>query len=572
MNKVVHVITSLSFLWLILSFMSHKQFHAEEIYKQHLSIIDENKTTQLTLPDVHIKKLASHGNMNRPNGGGHSFGRNSFSARNNIQYNPTPHNNGHSFSSNNRTIYKKNTRSAYSDRSNRTRLPRSSKNNHFNHTISSKINRKSLGNTHTITTSKKNVSGKTTTNKKIHTNKIMPAAKRNTTKKSINAKSTNKNAALSKKQMGSKTSKKVINKKNAQKISRTKTTDKKVKHNKSSTDKKKVDKNKIVRKKANKKATGTQTSIKKGTKKGAQRKEVIKNNHKDNNHNSIKPHTMQPNSYNHHHWCNHRQHHYCYNGNNWCHNGYWGWGFGVSWSSYGWWGYGWNPFFYPAWGYWWFPGWGCWYYPYGPGYWYFPDWWAWYWPTWGFSAMLYAANYERPYLVVTKETTRPAYFAVYQEQKDTSGNVIFIQVEAPRIIDDNMRIYLKNRMPDEVIILANNSAKLGLRLSEDEAEALSIIELGNIKAIKKNTERGPLETGPIDKKDADQIAKAHKKTKAQRQKLLKAGEQVSKEDISKYRKKAEEAEQAVKNGKITLTDEDITESKDLKKNFNHEQS
>ncbi len=321
-----------------------------------------------------------------------------------------------------------------------------------------------------------------------------------------------------------------------------------------------------------KKTTGKKTMGKKGTRgtkgkksakgtvkkgKGGKGKGGKGRHHKGHHHHE----------HNHHHHQGHHGHHgYHWRGHTWWHHGYWGWGFGIGWGAFAWWGLGWDPFFYPAWGYWWFSGWNSWFYPWGPGYWYFPDFWTWYWPVWGFSALLYAANASNPYVVVTKEDAAPAYFAVYQTQEDANGNVMYIQTEAPRIIKENMRIYIKNRMPDEVIILANAKSKLGSELSENEAEALSIIELNDVKSIQKNTVSGPIETGPIDDNDEQQIAKAHEKTVANKAKLIQAGKQALKEDTSKYVKEAEEADQAVKRGEIKLTKEDLAEAKDLPQN------
>lgn len=118
---------------------------------------------------------------------------------------------------------------------------------------------------------------------------------------------------------------------------------------------------------------------------------------------------------------------------------------------------------------------------------------------------------------------------MYEKDKDDN----YIQVETTRRIKEgqNIRLYLQGRLPYEVIIMSRDADDLKLRLDEDEANKLSIIELNDAEALKGKVLRGKLRTGGVKGNDNSKIAEFEKDSAKRKQELIKSGKQIEHQDV-----------------------------------------
>jgi hypothetical protein len=156
----------------------------------------------------------------------------------------------------------------------------------------------------------------------------------------------------------------------------------------------------------------------------------------------------------------------------------------------------------------------------------------------GWSVFWYAAavsaQYPDPYVVIVNKPDggkSEMYFAVYEKDEDDN----YTQVEVPRRIKEgqNIRLYLEGRLPSEVIIMSRDADDLKLNLDEDDASSLSIIELKDAEALKGKTVRGKLRTSSAEGEDIDKIKEFEKDSAKRKQDLVKTGDQIEKQDVTK---------------------------------------
>ncbi len=179
------------------------------------------------------------------------------------------------------------------------------------------------------------------------------------------------------------------------------------------------------------------------------------------------------------------------------------------WGSYRVLNFGWGPcWFYPSFGLWFYPGWGCWYYPLFRC-WYFPYDSCWFYPWFGCYVRIYHDEPE-PYILIKNERGKQLYFAVYHKERDENGKPILQLDEAPRYIrarnskigPDEMKLLLKDRGPQDIIVISREKSKLHPELTEKQAAELVTINVGSGHAKK---EKAPAEAIRFDDLNDEQM-------------------------------------------------------------------